>query len=540
MKKSISIRTKIASCFALLMLLLIISQIVFNVFLLKPYFTYTKKKVIEKAFYEISENYTGSTSDIDELANSLQNTHSIKLILFDENGIIYTTGFANNQQFLPPADIKAPDSSTVKPPEQSNSDKSSDDKSASDNSDNSDNSTQPPANGEREMQIPGGAEFTEVPTISTVDRGMGDEQELQLTGKFDCDGVTFYVLLTLPMESIESSVALFTKVSAVISAAVLAIGIVIAVILSNSLTRPIKSVEQVAKSLSDLDFSKLADENVTTSELASLAKSINAMSVKLKNSIDELQIANDNLKKDIDYKNKIEQMRRQFIANVSHEMKTPLGLLQIYCANLKNNINGVDKEYYCDVIIEETEKLNDMVISMLDISSIESGLSKMEFADTDISAAARETAAKFITAYDECEFDADIDDSLTVSGDLKHIEQAMNNYISNAVTHTENGEKIKISLKKEGNRAVFSVENAGKAIADEDIEHLWDPFYKSDKARTRTQNNVGLGLYIVKTIIEKHMGEYGVENTQNGVRFYFSLPLAPNKIAEENPKNLSE
>lgn len=506
MKKSKSIRTKIIIYFTVLMLAIFLGQIIFNMFLLKPCFTYSKKRVIENSFYQLKEDYTGSVSDIDELAETLQNKHSIKIILFNDDEIIYTTGFSNRQTFLPPQG-GAPEQNDDFEPE------SRDDKFDS----------------IREIQIPDGSLFESSPTVSTVSKNINAEQEVQLMGKFDCSGENIYVLMTLPMESIDTSVSLFSRVSAAISLTVLIAGIVIAVVFSKSITSPITSVEQVAQSLSSLDFSKYADEDVSTRELASLAKSINSMSVKLKSSIEELQIANDELKKDIDYKNKIEEMRRQFIANVSHEMKTPLGLLQLYCANLKNNVNGVDKEYYCDVIIEETEKLNSMVVSMLDISSIESGLSKMELAPMDLSAAARATAAKFITGYSDYGFSADIDDEICVEGDEAHLEQAMNNFIANAITHTENGEDIKIILKRENENAVFSVINKGKNIAEEDINNLWLAFYKSDKARTRTANNVGLGLYIVKTIIEKHKGAYGAENLDGAVRFYFTLPLCSRK-----------
>ncbi|MDO4364205.1 MAG: HAMP domain-containing sensor histidine kinase [Clostridia bacterium] len=495
MKKKISIRNKTIIYFSLLIAIVIVFQLVFNLFLLKPFVSYTKTNVIEKSFYQLKENYNGDIDDVSDMIDEIQNKHGIKVVLSDSNEIIYTSGFSSRQEFDVPKEQGPPPKT------------------------DGENKPEPKDN-ENDINV---SDFTDNPQVETLSRTDKDT-ELVLKGRFAYDGTTLYVVMSVPMESIDASVALYTKANSVVSLVVLLIGVVLAFAFSKSLTKPITSVEKVAQSLSELDFSILADENVSTAELASLAKSINKMSVKLKSSIDDLTVANEELKKDIDYKNKIEEMRRQFIANVSHEMKTPLGLLQIYCENLKNNIDGVDKEYYCDVIIEETQNLNDMVVSMLDISSIESGLSKMQFEPLDMSALTREVAAKFKNAYDEYNLSFDIEDGIEVLGDAKYLSQALGNYISNATTHTKDGGEIKVSLSAENGNAVIGVYNDGENIADDMLSDIWTPFFKSDKARTRTNNNVGLGLYIVKTIVEKHKGTVGVQNIPTGVIFTFTVP----------------
>lgn len=495
-----SIRTKITGYFSILMLIILICQIVFNLFLIKPYFTYTKTKSVKDSFYYLTDSYSGSIDDVENIADELQNKYGIKVILLNDDEVIYTTGFSSNQKFHPPFKDEF-DSPKFDVPDKFDND---------------------------HVIIPDIGEFSYEPEVKTIKDDNGKVgQQIMLTGKFDCDnGETVYVLITLPMESIDTSAALFTKVSIAISTVAFVIGIMLAIILSKTLIAPIKSIEQVAKSLSELDFTTFANEDVSVSELSSLAKSINTMSTKLKLSIEELQRANDKLKSDIDYQQKIEEMRRQFIANVSHEMKTPLGLLQIYCENLKNNVEGIDKEYYCDVIIEETANLNDMVMSMLDVSSIESGLSKMNFESVDFSRLCTDAVEKFEVILDDFDVVKNIDSNIIVNADEKHIIRAMNNYIQNAINHTDKNGSISISLKKNGDVVRFAVQNEGKCIADDDLEHLWEPFYKSDKARTRSSNNnVGLGLYIVKTIVEKHKGNCGVNNTENGVIFYFDLPV---------------
>lgn len=495
MKKKISIRNKTILYFSLLIVIVIVFQLVFNLFLLKPFVSYTKTNVIEKSFYQLKNNYNGDIDDVSDMIDEIQNKHGIKVVLSNSDEVIYTSGFSSRQEFDVPKEQSPP----------------------------------PNKNGESKPELKENEnsinvnDFKDTPQVETVSRTNKDS-ELVLKGKFTYNGTTLYAVMSVPMESIDESVALYSKANFVVSLLVLLIGVGFAFAFSKSLAKPITSVEKVAQSLADLDFSVFADENVSTSELESLAKSINKMSVNLKNSIDDLTVANEELKKDINYKNKIEEMRRQFIANVSHEMKTPLGLLQIYCENLKNNIDGVDKEYYCNVIIEETQNLNDMVVSMLDISSIESGLSKMQFEHIDMSVLTREVAAKFQNAYDEFDLSFDIENDIEVFGDSKYLAQAIGNYISNAATHTKSGDKINVSLSSSDGNAVLGVFNEGENIDNEMIDDIWTPFFKSDKARTRTNNNVGLGLYIVKTIVEKHKGTVGVQNTPTGVTFTFTVP----------------
>lgn len=481
MKKSI--RTKLLASFGFLMLLIIIGQFIFNMFLAKPYFMHQKMNIIENSFYEVKDNYTDDLDDVKSIAMDLQNTHSIQVVLIENDKIIFSTSPGefdkNDHHFYPDG-----------------------------------------------LNIPNSTAFTETPQTVVSEQKETGMSTIELTGKFDYNDSDINVVMFLSVSSIDNSISLFTQISTMISVLVFIIGILIAFLFSKSITSPITSIEKVTENLANLDFSQSADEKTTTKELSNLAHSINVMSDKLKNSIEELCLANESLKKDIDYQKQIEQMRREFIANVSHEMKTPLGLLQIYSENLKNNIEGIDKEYYCDVIIEETNNLNEMVKSMLDISSIESGLSKMNFESLDFSLLCSQTIEKLKPMLQDYDVSVNIENDITVTGDKKYLEQAIKNYVSNASNHTAKGKKIEIALSKDNGFAEFYVKNQGKNISEEDLPHIWVAFYKSDKARTRTQNNnVGLGLYIVKTVIDKHYGKYNARNVSDGVEFTFSIPL---------------
>ncbi|MCD7722970.1 MAG: HAMP domain-containing histidine kinase [Clostridiales bacterium] len=524
-KKSISIKTWLIICFAFVIVFIIVAQSVFNLLFLEPLFIYHGKLSIEKSFYTVKESYSdsGDFSELNDLAIILENKYGIKLTLMTEDGSIYSSEYTNfefEQQFggmqrgedapeadsePPEADGEATDSQLLE----------------KENAETGDSSLKSLG------QFLGynTDDFSQEPEIKISEQSR-DGKSIVLTGKFTQDDKDVYVIMSISLESISSTVTVFSQMSAGILAFALIIAIIISVFISKWIARPVVDVEGVAEKIAQLDFDSRANETVPLKELGSLAVSVNSMSDSLKETIEDLRVANEALQKDLDYQKHIEKMRREFIANVSHEMKTPLGLLQIYSENLKNNVENIDKDRYCDVIIEETENLNEMVMSMLDISSIENGLSKMNFEIADLSELCNETAGKFTPMLEKFVVSSTIESEIYVTADKKYIEQAMKNYISNAINHTPNGGKIEISLKKDGGSAVFTVKNEGRNIADEDIANLWDAFYKSDKARTRTPgNNVGLGLYIVKTVIEKHSGEYGVRNIQGGVEFYFTLPV---------------
>jgi len=185
-----------------------------------------------------------------------------------------------------------------------------------------------------------------------------------------------------------------------------------------------------------------------------------------------------------------------------------------------------EAHYYLDTIMEETARLDGMVKDLLELSSIENGLARLRLARVDISALSAhfiEKAAVLLTPY---RLEAEIAPGLAVRGDAHYLSQALGNFITNAIAHTREGGRIAVSLRETEGSAVFRVYNEGAPIADEDMEHIWESFYRADKARTQTEEkHVGLGLYIVKSIVEAHHGSYGVQNEESGVAFFFSVPL---------------
>ncbi|MGN1195393.1 MAG: ATP-binding protein [Acutalibacteraceae bacterium] len=436
---------------------------------------------IEDSFYQIKNIYQEDLNEVNTFGEKLQDAYGIKLLLTSEGEIVYSSGYANFKQNR--------------------------------------------ENPERAF-LTDNVVFSYKPTTVIADMHNTNDGMLmlRLSGKFTYNFKDVLVLMTLPMESIDNSVAFFTKTSAYISAVVLIIGIIAAILVSKNLAAPISTIDKVSKKIAMLDFSYVADESISTKELSSLACSINEMSQKLQNTMQELQTANAALKKDIDYQKQIEQLRRDFIAGVSHEMKTPLSLLQIYTENLKNNVSDIDREYYYDTIIEETDKLSDMVSHMLEISSVDSGFIQMKFEEFSLTELCRNIIQQYNPIFEKYKFEINLHENIKVSGDTKYLEQSVKNLLNNAVQHTTEGGNIKILLEEVNGQAVFSVYNQGEHISDEDIAHIWDAFYRADKSRTRTiYKNIGLGLYIVKTVMDKHKGTYSVKNVPGGVCFSISL-----------------
>ncbi len=483
----------------MLLFSIFILQLLFSVFLSREFFALERKKEMSNLFNALETGYSDDAYELSQITEIAENIHNIKITVFDGNNVVYSTrqSFDGFEFFGQPFFFdknKTPPNDT--PPNDA------------------------PPNDVPPMDFSG---FSENPEVESLEF---DEKSFVLQGKISHNGSDRYILLSSSFESIESSVMMFTKVNSFISVVILAAGIVCAFFVAKSINKPIKNIESVSREISNLNFAQRADETVSTPELRSLAKSINTMSDKLCRTIDELQTANAKLSADIDYQKRLEKMQRDFIGNVSHEMKTPLCLLQMYGENLKNNVDGIDKEYYCRTIIDETERLNDMVKSMLEISSIENELYRLNEERVNLTELCSYTVSKMDILLSKADYETEIADDIFVNGDGKYLEQAIKNYLSNAIAHTEENGKIRIKLYAEKGEAVFSVYNQGELIAYEKLPHIWERFYKTDESRVRNETaHAGLGLYIVKTVIEKMGGICSAENVNSGVLFEFRLPL---------------
>ena len=285
--------------------------------------------------------------------------------------------------------------------------------------------------------------------------------------------------------------------------------------------------------MAEMDFD-VKYESKDKSEVGMLGESINKMSDNLKHYISDLKSANLELQKDIDKKEEIDNMRKDFISNVSHELKTPIALIQGYAEGLKDGITDDPEstQFYCDVIIDEAAKMNNMVKQLLTLNQLESGNDPLTIERFDIAKHIGEIARtnKIRAQQKNAEILYECNDPVYVWADQFKIEEVITNYISNAINHVENADRessyIKIwleyidSTKKKVRIHVF---NTGKHIPEDDIGKIWDKFYKVDKARTREYGGSGVGLSIVKAIMNSHGQNFGAENVENGVDFWFEL-----------------
>ena len=247
-----------------------------------------------------------------------------------------------------------------------------------------------------------------------------------------------------------------------------------------------------------------------------------------------MKTANNQLQHDIEQKEKLEDMRNEFLGNVSHELKTPIALIQGYAEGLKEGINDDPEstEFYCNVIIDEAGKMNRMVKNLLILNQLEFGSDEVEFERFDIVKLVKGVIASCDILIQQAEANIDFiaGESAYVWADEFKTEQVVRNYLTNAIHHAENEKRIEVKIIRTEGKVRVSVFNSGKPIPEEDIPKLWDKFYKVDKAHTREYGGNGIGLSIVKAIMESFHQGYGVKNYDNGVEFWFELDAKCGKV----------
>ena len=357
------------------------------------------------------------------------------------------------------------------------------------------------------------------------DERLGDYY-LEIWGTLD-NG--YSIILRTPIQGIKDNVNISTTLIKYVGGAILVVGIISAFVVSTYITRPIKQLSDIAERMSEMDFDARY-EGSDKGEIGLLGKSMNNMSEKLEHNIAELKKANLELKKDIDKKEKLEIMRTDFLSNVSHELKTPIALIQGYAEGLKEGITDDPESmgFYCDVIMDEANKMNTMVKRLLTLNQIEFGNDEPDMERFNINELiASVVDANAIRAGQKnmsIVFDNRNEQNFVWADEYK-TEEVLTNYISNALNHCDGKQAIEVRTSKseDGATITVTVYNSGRNIAEEDLERIWEKFYKTDKARTREYGGNGIGLSIVKAIMESMGQEYGVRNVSDGVEFWFTL-----------------
>ena len=344
----------------------------------------------------------------------------------------------------------------------------------------------------------------------------------------------YLLYIRIPVTSIEESVKISNNFLYLIAGFTILISAVIVSFVSRKFTEPILELNTIAKNMANLDFSHKYRITDADDEINNLGKSINLMSDKLESTIKQLRNTNIELEKDIEEKSEIDEMRKSFISDVSHELKTPIALIQGYSEGLLENVNTDDesRKFYAEVILDETNKMDKLVKQLLELMKLEYG--KREFSDTEFNIVELEKEvirkSKVMLEEKGVEIEFESPEEINVIADDFYIEQVITNYLTNAIKHVENVEGNKsISIKNcvnvEKNKVRVKVFNTGENIKEEDLTRIWNRFYKADESRNRADGGTGIGLSFVKAIMSNYKNEYGVINKENGVEFYFDLNL---------------
>lgn len=350
-----------------------------------------------------------------------------------------------------------------------------------------------------------------------------------LMGTLD-NGDILYI--RMPITLIKESVEISNKFLYLIAFMAVVLGGIAITWITERFTKPIEELNDIANKMANLDFTKKYRIHDSNDEIDALGKSINILSLKLEDTIKQLKSYNMELERDIEEKSKIDEMRKQFISDVSHELKTPIALIQGYSEGLLENVNTDEesRKFYADVILDEANKMDQLVKKLLELMKLEYGEREFRDSQFDLVELIQEIIRNSKVMLEEQEIKVKFKASkpVYVFADNFYIEQVIRNYFTNAIKNIQkvNGQKrIDISMKemKQNNTVKVSVFNTGKHISEENLARIWTRFYKIDQSRNRNSGGTGIGLALVKAIMNQYGTDFGVENKKDGVEFYFEV-----------------
>ena len=337
------------------------------------------------------------------------------------------------------------------------------------------------------------------------------------------------IFIRTPLESIRESVKLSTRFMLYIGLMIAVVGVVIIWFVTKRITDPILKLTDISDRMTHLDFD-VKYESAVNNEIGELGLHMNEMSMQLERAISDLKSANLELQADIEKKEQIENMRSEFISNVSHELKTPIALISGYAEGLRDGIadDEESRKEYLDVIIDESDRMGELVKSLLELNHLEFGARTAEMKRFDLVSLISGIISSSEILAKQYGVSVSFDDSVRgyVWSDESMTEDVFTNYLTNAIHYAKGDKEIRVSLEDQGENIRVSVFNTGDRIPEEDIDRIWEKFYKVDRARTREVGGSGVGLSIVKAVMETLNKPYGVVNYDDGVVFWFELERA--------------
>lgn len=360
--------------------------------------------------------------------------------------------------------------------------------------------------------------------FETAHQRFGNKEFLLCTKEID-NGI--YAEVRVPKELITTAASTANEFITIIAVICFVFSIIWVFWFSRRFARPITRMNDITKDISSLDFSRKV-EVTGQDEIGQLAVSINEMSDSLFCALTELRAANEQLKGEIEAERKLDVMRRAFVANVSHELKTPLAIISGYAEGLKLNINSDAREEYCNTIIDESHRMNKLVLSILDLSRYESGQIPLNPGEINVGQLVTPMVQRIFAKSDVTAL-CEVAEDLYAFADPLHIEQALRAYLENALAHTPKGGYVKLVAGLNGKNIRISVFNSGSRVEEEQMPQIWQSFFRGDVSHKRDSGRFGLGLSIVSAICRAHGTSCGVYNTDDGVCFWLELPSKPHE-----------
>lgn len=331
-----------------------------------------------------------------------------------------------------------------------------------------------------------------------------------------------YLEINTPLSLIQEGLELSIKYHVQIIILAFIIGSSMAFIFSKTMVTPILELKEITQKISKLDFSRKF-EDMRKDEIGELGEAINLMGKTLEKNIDEINKANIKLTEDIEKEKKIDKLRKEFVACVSHELKTPIAIIQGYAQGLMENVaNEEERNFYCEVIIDESYKMDSLVKELLLISQIEAGYFKMNMEEVNIYELIKELIEKYSTKTRKVNFSGE--KNIFVMCDEKYIDRVLDNLIVNAIKYSSGEEDVEVKVEKIEKKCRITVINESEYLTVKDLETIWNPFVRLDSAIGKEGH--GLGLAIVAGILENHKSQYGVYiSEKNHVNFWFELNI---------------
>lgn len=294
-------------------------------------------------------------------------------------------------------------------------------------------------------------------------------------------------------------------------------------LMSCFISKPIAKLEQAAGRMADLDFSSPCDI-MTNDEFGRLSASLNVMAENLQKALIKLEGANKQLEKDVKQERILLAERKELVDNLSHEMKTPLGIIRAYAEGYQDESDEMKKQKYAEIIISETERMNHLITTLLDLSALETGAAQLSPERFDFVELLETVAGRLLIDTPDVNFELQYelpDDKVYVYADKTRMEQVLNNLIINAKKNVKPKGVLKLCLSDENKLLLFSVYNQGNTIPKEALNKIWTKFYRDNRSK---YSGSGLGLAIAAQILSMQELSYGVKNLTDGVEFYFSIP----------------